>query len=66
VTKDEQVEKEFELHRLHEGDNPFESEEELSDRIAELEADLAGLVPICSERPLVSPETESAIQKEKG
>jgi hypothetical protein len=46
VTKDEQVEKEFELRRLHEGANPFESEEELSDRIAELEADLAGLVPI--------------------
>ena len=46
VTKDKQVEKECELRRLHEGANPFESEEELNDRIAELEADLAGLVPI--------------------
>ena len=41
MTKDEQVEKEFELHRLYEGENPFESDVELHDRIAQLEADLS-------------------------
>ena len=40
MTKDERIEKESELYRLYEGANPFETEVELKDRIAELEADL--------------------------
>ena len=40
MTKDERIEKESELYRLYEGANPFETEIELKDRIAELEADL--------------------------
>lgn len=40
MTKDERTEKESELYRLYEGANPFETEVELKDRIAELEADL--------------------------
>ena len=40
MTKDERLDKESELYRLYEGANPFETEVELQDRIAELEADL--------------------------
>ena len=53
MTKDERIEKESELYRLHEGANPFETEVELKDRIAELEADLdvSPLGQSASERP---------------
>jgi hypothetical protein len=45
MTKEEQIEKEMELYRLHIGWNPFETEEQLEERIKKLQDELEGLVP---------------------
>jgi hypothetical protein len=45
MSRDEQIALEMEIHRLMDGWNPFETEEELEDRIAELHAALEGLEP---------------------
>ena len=45
MTKHGQTEKTMELYRLHEGANPFETEDELKDRIGVLEAELASENP---------------------
>ena len=41
MAKHGQTEKRMELDRLYEGENPFETEDELKDRISILEAELA-------------------------
>jgi hypothetical protein len=46
MTKEEQIKIEEELHRLHNGWNPFETEGELEARIAELEKQLEGREPL--------------------
>jgi hypothetical protein len=46
MTTDQQAAKELELRRLREGQNPFENEVELHERVAKLEADLVELMPI--------------------
>jgi hypothetical protein len=45
MTKHGQTEKKMELYRLYEGANPFETEDELKDRIGVLEAELASENP---------------------
>jgi len=45
MTKHGQTEKKMELYRLYEGANPFETEDELKDRISVLEAELASESP---------------------
>ena len=45
MTKHGQTEKKSELYRLYEGANPFETEDELKDRIGVLEAELASEKP---------------------
>jgi hypothetical protein len=45
MAKHGQTEKMMELDRLYEGENPFETESELKDRISILEAELASENP---------------------
>jgi hypothetical protein len=45
MTNHGQTEKKMELYRLYEGANPFETEDELKDRIGILEAELASENP---------------------
>ena len=45
MTKHGQTEKKLELYRLYEGAIPFETEDELKDRIGALEAELASENP---------------------